>query len=195
MRGFVIGNGESRRGFDLSSLEKHGLVYGCNALYREYSPKLLFVHDSHMKEEVKTFYKKEFAFVDGGLAKIYDKNNNLKKVVGLNHQVLMTGIAAAYFLCSINKATEVFLLGFDPFKKGNFRSCLYDGTQNYPKKIEKSVIPSIDRSNSDIRVLATEFRNVTFYRVGDKQDLLPHSWTSLKNFKFITYPEFKKVLL
>ena len=31
---FLIGNAESRIGFDISGLRKHGKVYGCNAIYR-----------------------------------------------------------------------------------------------------------------------------------------------------------------
>ena len=30
-RVFCIGNGESRQGFDLEKLRKHGTIYGCNA--------------------------------------------------------------------------------------------------------------------------------------------------------------------
>jgi hypothetical protein len=35
---FCIGNGESRKGFDLESLRKHGTIYGCNAIYRDFMP-------------------------------------------------------------------------------------------------------------------------------------------------------------
>lgn len=35
----VIGNGESRAKFDITSLKGHGKIYGCNAIYRDY-PKL-----------------------------------------------------------------------------------------------------------------------------------------------------------
>ena len=31
---FLIGNAQSRIGFDISGLRKHGKVYGCNAIYR-----------------------------------------------------------------------------------------------------------------------------------------------------------------
>ena len=33
-RVFVLGNGQSRLGVDLSKLKKHGKIYGCNAIYR-----------------------------------------------------------------------------------------------------------------------------------------------------------------
>jgi len=33
---FIIGNGTSRKGFDLTRLKPYGTVFGCNALYRDY---------------------------------------------------------------------------------------------------------------------------------------------------------------
>ena len=42
---FVLGNGVSRRGIDLSCLQKHGKIYGCNALYREFTPDVLVATD------------------------------------------------------------------------------------------------------------------------------------------------------
>tara|TARA_A100000164_G_scaffold285249_1_gene258187 strand:- start:683 stop:1579 length:897 start_codon:yes stop_codon:yes gene_type:complete len=34
---FCIGNGESRKDFDIKLLKKHGNLYGCNAIYRDYA--------------------------------------------------------------------------------------------------------------------------------------------------------------
>lgn len=39
---FCIGNGESRKDFDLNLLKGHGSIYGCNAIYRDY-PELIDV--------------------------------------------------------------------------------------------------------------------------------------------------------
>jgi len=33
---FIIGNGTSRKGFELTKLKPYGTIYGCNALYRDY---------------------------------------------------------------------------------------------------------------------------------------------------------------
>ena len=37
-RVFCLGNGESRKGVNLDILKQHGKIYGCNALYRDYTP-------------------------------------------------------------------------------------------------------------------------------------------------------------
>ena len=51
-RVFCIGNGESRKGFDLETLRKHGTIYGCNALYRDFMPDVLTSVDHGIMHEV-----------------------------------------------------------------------------------------------------------------------------------------------
>lgn len=51
---FIIGNGESRKKVDLMQLNMMGKVYGCNALYRDYTPDVLIVVDGGMQHEVYT---------------------------------------------------------------------------------------------------------------------------------------------
>ena len=51
-RVFVIGNGESRKKIDLAELNKYGKIYGCNALYRDYTPDALICIDDRMMHQV-----------------------------------------------------------------------------------------------------------------------------------------------
>lgn len=52
MRVFCIGNGESRKGFDLEKLRPHGKIYGCNAIYREFTPDVLTAVDHGIMHEI-----------------------------------------------------------------------------------------------------------------------------------------------
>jgi len=51
---FVLGNGVSRRNIDLTLLQQKGKIYGCNALYREFTPDVLVAIDrpiaTHIQE-------------------------------------------------------------------------------------------------------------------------------------------------
>ena len=48
-RAFIIGNGESRKNFDLTTLKKYGKIYACNAYYRDNPlPDVLIAVDSTM---------------------------------------------------------------------------------------------------------------------------------------------------
>ena len=51
-RVFCIGNGESRKGFDLEKLRPYGKIYGCNALYRDFTPDHLSAVDMGIMHEI-----------------------------------------------------------------------------------------------------------------------------------------------
>ena len=51
-RVFCIGNGESRKGFDLQKLRQFGNIYGCNALYRDFMPDVLTAVDHGIMHEI-----------------------------------------------------------------------------------------------------------------------------------------------
>ena len=51
-RVFCIGNGESRKSIDLLQLRPHGKIYGCNALYRDFTPDVLVAVDQGISHEI-----------------------------------------------------------------------------------------------------------------------------------------------
>jgi hypothetical protein len=64
---FLIGNGESRKDFNLDLLKPHGKIYGCNALYRKYTPDVLVSVDHGIMHEIYQSgycYKNETWFRD-----------------------------------------------------------------------------------------------------------------------------------
>ena len=52
MINFVIGNGESRQDVNLNEIKSKGKVFGCNAIYRDFSPDVLVCVDNKMIFEV-----------------------------------------------------------------------------------------------------------------------------------------------
>ena len=52
-RAFVLGNGVSRQGIDLDLLLSLGPVYGCNAIYREFTPTVLISTDVPISEAIQ----------------------------------------------------------------------------------------------------------------------------------------------
>ena len=56
---FVIGNGESRKCFDLEKLRPHGKIYGCNAVYRDFTPDVLVAVDQGISHEI---YQSGYAY-------------------------------------------------------------------------------------------------------------------------------------
>ena len=57
---FIIGNGESRTIFPIKDLKNKGIIYGCNAIYRDW-PELcdhIVAVNQPMYEELKQWYDK-----------------------------------------------------------------------------------------------------------------------------------------
>ena len=57
---FIIGNGESRNIFPIQNLKNKGIIYGCNAIYRDW-PELcdhIVSVNPPMYEELKQWYDK-----------------------------------------------------------------------------------------------------------------------------------------
>jgi hypothetical protein len=50
---FVLGNGVSRSGLALEQIQKLGKIYGCNALYREFTPDVLVATDRLIATQIQ----------------------------------------------------------------------------------------------------------------------------------------------
>ena len=68
---FCIGNGESRKDFDLHTLREHGKIYGCNGLYRDFTPDILLAMDYNICHEI---YRSGYAFENPVYLKTWEKN-------------------------------------------------------------------------------------------------------------------------
>ena len=44
-RAFLIGNGQSRKGFKFSTIKGRGVIIGCNNLYKDFAPDILVAMD------------------------------------------------------------------------------------------------------------------------------------------------------
>jgi hypothetical protein len=51
-KAWIIGNGSTRKGFDLGKIED--TTFGCNAIYREYRPTYIIAIDEKMVKEIKS---------------------------------------------------------------------------------------------------------------------------------------------
>ena len=68
---FCIGNGESRKDFDLERLRPHGKTYGCNGIYRDFRPDVLVAMDYNICHEI---YRSGYAFENPVYLKAWEKN-------------------------------------------------------------------------------------------------------------------------
>jgi len=124
---FVLGNGVSRRNVDLVWLKQFGKIYGCNALYREFTPDVLVATDQPIATAIQ----------ESG----YAKNNQFhtrRPLPGLGAQAVLRkyhGYSSgpnAVALAADHGHTMVYLLGFDlgPRENNQFNN-IYADTEFY----------------------------------------------------------------
>jgi hypothetical protein len=124
---FVLGNGVSRKGVELSTLRRWGKIYGCNALYREFEPDVLVATDRPIAEQIQhsgyplthCFYTRKPLLGQGAHAIPEDIWGYSSGPVAVN-------------LAAIDGNLRIYMLGFDmgPAATGLFNN-VYADTEFY----------------------------------------------------------------
>ena len=172
---FIIGNGESRIGFDLYSLPQD--TYGCNALYRDYEPDYLIVVDQMMyKEILQNEYDQKNT--------VYTNRNNIKKHGGSTNLIPNNphkGAGTTAMHIAIHDGhTRLFCIGFDCAEDGPNIN-VYKDTPCYDKA--KS-IAILSLWGKQIYALALDHPDVSFVFVDGN---LPSDLMYLANCSTISY--------
>ena len=138
---FVIGNGESRKSFDLSLLDKH-TTYGCNAIFRDYKVSVLVCKDLDITEELylsdylNTNVAYTFPDVRTFILNKYNdetsvKNKNLLPIPNTNTHIHYYAGLQALTLAVKEKPDNIFILGFDMTNYGKQFNNIYKNTNAY----------------------------------------------------------------
>jgi len=172
---FIIGNGKSRLGFDLKKLPAD--TYGCNALYRDYSPNFLVAVDRHMYEEIaKSKY--------GDQNIVYTNHNCMSKFGGTCHLIPSNphrGAGPTATHIAIHDGHKnLFMLGFD-CAEDSADNNVYVDTINYNNK---STIVHVTVWGKQISNIMQSNPQVKFTFVEGSQ---PHEIQKLENYFQIDY--------
>ena len=136
---YIIGNGPSRKDFDLTRLKETGQTYGCNALYRDFWPDFIFSVDTKMTQQMvadevglKTFHYAPALEV------------NRKQSKGMLHLIpnnphWISG-NAAFWTAGVHGHKNIYLLGFDFREYGkNQLNNIYQGTECYGERHDDKI--------------------------------------------------------
>ena len=184
---FVLGNGISRRSLNHNNLLDKGIVYACNAMYREFEPHYLIAVDVKMVNEI----------VASGYNKTHAVWTNPNKGISTKHHLNLfnphkgwsSGPTALWF-ASEQGHKEVYIFGFD-FQglQGRFNN-VYADTYNYKKTSDTATFHGNWLSQTERTI--KDFRHTQYYRVINPGDFVPDQLgIQVKNIKHITYDEFK----
>lgn len=184
---FVIGNGRSRLPINLQKLLNEGVVYGCNAQYREYDPHYLIAVDVKMVNEIiaSGYHKTHQVWTNPNKGVSSKKNINFFNP----HKGWSSGPTALWFAASQGHR-EIYILGFD-FQgiDGKFNN-VYADTYNYKKSTDSATY--FGNWLSQTEKVIKEFKSVKFFRVIEEGAFIPDKLGPLlTNLSHISLEQFE----
>ena len=168
---FVLGNGQSRLVIDLNQLKSYGKIYGCNALYRNFTPDVLVASDPEISKEIQhsnyamqnIFYTRKPLPNLGALS--------IKEYYGFS-----SGPVALSLACKA-KHDKIFLIGFDLAGiDGKFNN-VYADTEFYKKSNQSATY--YGNWVNQIATIARDFKHIQIVHIVGNTTLKPKEWNDL----------------
>jgi hypothetical protein len=191
----AIGNGESRLNFELRHLRDHnrgGLFgvdrlqsYGCNALYRDFTPDFLIVTSDTVAQDIANS-----GYADSNI--VYTTSDITLKYPGKFYLIPQNiqfdaGALAAYMAC-FDGHKKVFLVGYDQYNGESLVNNVYKDIDGYPL--------STDTQNGELFALTLTnvvktYSDVEFVRVMPLDSYyIDYRLQPLPNFRQIDFRGF-----
>mgnify|MGYP001349548760 CR=1 FL=1 len=191
---YCIGNGPSRKDFDLTRLKDTGQTYGCNALYRDFMPDFIFSVDTRITQQMVAD--------EVGLKTIHYAPSlevNRKQSKGMLHLIpnnphWISG-NAAFWTAGVHGHKNIYLIGFDfrEYGKGQLNN-IYQDSPYYGERLDDKIFEGWLKQFRDMLKMRP-YVNYTIVH-DNPPEYLNHlqTGTDLGNSKVISYAEFEKVL-
>lgn len=192
----MIGNGLSRKNFQINLLMKHlsgrlgatsMQTYGCNAFYRDFEPTFMIAVGNEICNEMVQSGYCDRHIVYANSDKILKYPNKFYLIP--QDFVSNAGTIATYLAC-FDGHGKIYLLGFDNCAGEYYNNNIYAGTRGYA---------SIKQNYSDdYWIMAMEqvmslYNEVEFVRVTTTPNYIcPPSWKRLSNFRQIHFDSYIK---
>jgi hypothetical protein len=189
-RAFVLGNGTSRRTIKLDNLKEHATVYGCNAIYREFTPDYLIAVDTKMILEISRHNAQNQNNVWTNKNKAYNAIQNLNY---FNPSKGWSSGPTALWKASQDGHDEIYILGFDYKGIGdnhNTVNNVYAGTLNYKRKDERATFFGNWLKQTIITMQNNPKKR--YIRVIDENGFIPKELSNIEHLSHITVQDFKE---
>jgi hypothetical protein len=192
---YCIGNGPSRKGFDLNLLKSTGQTYGCNALYRDFMPDFIFSVDTKMTMQM---VEDEVGLKTVHYAPALEVNR--KQTKGMLHLIpnnphWISG-NQAFWTAGVHGHKNIYLIGYDFREYGKDQlNNIYQDTTCYGERHSDSIFEGWLKQFRDM----LKMRPYVNYTVvhDNPPEFLNYLQTGadLKNSKIISYAEFSDTVL
>lgn len=185
---FVLGNGVSRQNISLDKIKNFGVIYGCNALYRQFTPDILVAVDTKMIVEiVKSKYHETNTVWT-------NYNRSFEKFSHLNYFDPPKGWSSgptALDLASNQNHKTIYILGFDFIGLDDLVNNIYAGTKNYKAKTEKATY--YGNWLRQTQTVIKKNNKINYIRVITDKGFIPKELVNFKNLNHITVENFLKI--
>lgn len=189
---FCIGNGESRKGFNINQLKFWGDVYGANALYRDVKNiDYLVCCDRRMAiETVKNKYiGKVYTRADWYSFFPYSNFECLPQLpwqeTEKHTQTFHTGSGLhAVNLACLHGSNLIVLIGHDFWGTGNLHNNIYKGTENYEGEVHHAIDPKFWIKQFEMFFAHYPNTQFVFCQPNLNTWQKPEGWESVDNVQF-----------
>ena len=192
---YCIGNGPSRKDFDLTRLKETGQTYGCNALYRDFIPDFIFSVDTKITQEM---VKDEVGLKTTHYAPALEVNRAQSK--GMLHLIpnnphWISG-NQAFWTAGVHGHKNIYLIGYDFREYGKDQlNNIYQDTNCYGERHGSDIFEGWLKQFRDMLKMRP-YVNYTIVH-DNPPEYLNHLQTGsdLGNSKVISYQEFNDRVL
>jgi hypothetical protein len=173
---------------DPATLKSHGIVYGCNAQYREFELDHLIAVDVKMVNEIISagYHRDHSVWTNPNKGVSTKQNINFFSP----HKGWSSGPTALWFAAS-QEHREIYIFGFDFMGVNGKFNNVYADTFNYKKSTDAATFHG-NWLNQTEKVIK-EFKHIKFTRVVEPNGYLPDKLgPTHANLKHITFREFEE---
>ena len=187
---FVLGNGTSRSAIESELLSELGTIYGCNAIYRTFSPDYLIAVDVKMILEItKSGYQNNNSVWT-------NHNNAYTEIKNVNYFQPSKGWSSgptALWLAAEHGYDDIYILGFDyaGLENNSKLNNLNAGTKNYKRPNEGATF--YGNWLRQTKTVVRDNKKTTFHRVIAPDNYMPDELNTFENFNTIELDDFQKI--
>tara|TARA_Y100001937_G_scaffold114000_1_gene163264 strand:+ start:2000 stop:2737 length:738 start_codon:yes stop_codon:yes gene_type:complete len=193
---YCIGNGPSRKGFDLNTLKATGQTYGCNALYRDFIPDFIFSVDAKMTNSMvkDKVHEKCIHYAPSLEVNRYPKGGPPLLHLIPNNPHWISG-NTAFWTAGVHGHKNIYLLGYDfrEYGRGQLNN-MYQDTTNYGPRNDDTIFDGWLKQFRDMIKMRPYVNYIIVHDNPPEYMQYLQTGTDLGNTKTISYSEFKKVL-
>jgi len=180
---FILGNGQSRLAVDLDRLMEVGTVFGCNGLYRDFTPHCLVATDRPIAEEIQ----------NSGYAQKH-RFHTRKPIESLGGKFLVKeykGFSSgpnAAALALVDGHSDIYLIGMDLGTTNGMFNNIYAGTQFYKKELDPPTFPG--NWINQVVTLTKDFESRQFWRVEGPESAFVPQFNKIPNMRILSMDKF-----